>query len=132
MALHDFAGNRLKETDLFRAALIAPLDPGDLILAQRSGALDPEAFGKFPGKVAFVPPGDQRDGGHCDQRAERSQRHVFLRIPNVSLGAEKVIAGRAADNRGCGPFQDFVERRCTHGEVEWEEITPETTDSYKA
>ena len=50
------------------------LDLCDRILAERRGALEPEAIAKLPGKVAFADPGDRRDDSHRQQRAEQGQR----------------------------------------------------------
>ena len=56
-----------------------------LILAEGRGALEREAFAELAGEVALVVPGDQRDGGHGDEGAERGRSHVLLRVPDIAL-----------------------------------------------
>ena len=53
---------------------------------------------------------------NADERAERRERHVLLRVPFVALGADVRGAEFAAEDFGRAPFDQFVDVRRGHRE----------------
>ncbi len=67
--------------------LLAP-EPDDLIFAQRQGAFDAQAVRPFPSEIPLDDVVQRQSQEHRNQRAEAGKPHVFMRIPNVSLGPQ--------------------------------------------
>src|SRR5688572_2162295 len=106
--------------------LLEHLSDGDF--AERRAAVNSQAFGPLVCEVALQVDVDAGGDAHGDERAERGQCHVFVRVPLVALGAEVGLAEIAADDEHGTPFDQLEQRRRRHRQVERQEVTPEAAD----
>ena len=91
-------------------------------------AVNAQALGPFAREVALQVDVDAGGDAHGDERAERGQRHVLVRVPLIALRAEVGLAEIAADDEGGAPFDQLVQHRARHRQVERQEVAPEAAD----
>ncbi len=101
-----------------------PRQAAEFVFAQWFLALDREAFGPFAGKIPLQPPVYEGRHPHRQQCPKAGQSHVLVRIPFVPLGAEIRLAQVTAKKSRHRPFQQLVDHRGRHGQVERQEIAP--------
>jgi hypothetical protein len=87
-------------------------------------ALD-AGLGPRPREVLLEVPVHRRGHDHRDDRSERRERHVLLRVPRITLRAQ-VGGAQVAAERGRGaPLDQLVEHRRRHDDVERQVVAPE-------
>src|SRR5262245_14378093 len=73
------------------------------------GVVRPQAVGELACEVALIASMDRGRNTHGDETAEAGERHVLLRIPDVSLSSQIGRGRVAAEDDGDAPFDQFVE-----------------------
>ena len=73
---------------------------------------------------AMIEPPDRE---RCDEATRGSHQHVFVGIPFIALCAEESRAESAAEDDGRCPFEQFIQQRCRHYDIEWQKIAPEAS-----
>ena len=77
----------------------------DGVFTQRIFALDFQAVVPFPGKIALQIDIDGGRDDHCQQGPERGNEHVFLCVPDITLGTKISYAQIASHSFGCTPLE---------------------------